>query len=74
MAVRIRESSIRTLMARKGIKTQIELAKLCDMNHISLNTLIKGRRKTISGTTIDRLCEILEAQPGDFLFYEPSVD
>ena len=72
MAVRIRESSLETLMERRGIKTQVELAQLCDLNHISLNRLIKGRRKNVSGGTIDKLCEVLDAQPGDFLYYEPN--
>jgi len=61
-------------MARRGIMTQVELARLCGMNHISLNTLIKGRRKSVSGATIEKLCKVLNAQPGDFLYYEPEPE
>jgi len=59
---------------RCGDGEKFELAQLCGMNHISLNRLIKGRRKNVSGGTIDKLCEVLEAQPGDFLYYEPRAE
>jgi len=35
----------------------------------SLNKVLKGRQSPGSAT-IDKLCEILGAQPGDFLFHE----
>ena len=68
--MRIQESNIKTLMAKQGIKTQIELARLCNLNHVNLNRLIKGRRESLSGVTINKLCEVLDAQPGDFLYFK----
>ena len=72
MAVRIRESRLKILMEKEGIKSQAELSRRCDMEPQSLNRAIKGRQKSIGGTTIDKLCRILNAQPGDFLYYEPD--
>jgi transcriptional regulator with XRE-family HTH domain len=69
MALRIRESSIEVLMKRAQIRTQTELASLCDMRVQSLNKVLKGRQSPGSAT-IDKLCEVLGAQPGDFLFHE----
>ena len=68
----IRESRIKVLMEKEGIGTQTELARRCNMGVVSLNRLIKGRRKSIGGATIEKLCQVLNAQPGDFLYYEPG--
>ncbi len=70
--MRIRESRIKNLMEKEGIKSQAELSRRCGMEPQSLNRAIKGRQKSIGGTTIDKLCRILNAQPGDFLYYEPD--
>ena len=72
MAVYIREASIRKLMERSGIDTQAELARRCNMTPIGLNRLIKNRRRGMHSATIDKLCRELNAQPGDFLYYEPD--
>lgn len=68
--MKIRKSSLDELMEKCGIKTQIELAELCNMHPVSLNRLIKGKRRNISGSTMNKLCSVLRAQPGDFLYYE----
>ncbi|MBT4502001.1 MAG: helix-turn-helix transcriptional regulator [Gemmatimonadetes bacterium] len=60
---------MRILAKRAQIRTQTELASLCDMRVQSLNKVLKGRQSPGSAT-IDKLCEILGAQPGDFLFHE----
>jgi len=70
--VRIRESRIKVLMEKEGIKSQAELARRCSMRVVSLNRLIRGHRTSIGGSTINQLCRVLNAQPGDFLYYEPE--
>ena len=72
MAVYIRAENLKKLMKREGIKTQTELAQRCDLTITGLNRLIKHRRKGMDSTTIDKLCRELNAQPGDFLYYEPD--
>ena len=74
MAVLIRESRIKVLMEKEGIRSQAELARRCGMKPQGLNRAIKGRQKHVGGSVIDRLCQILNAQPGDFLYYEPGPD
>ena len=72
MPVRIRESRIKTLMEKEGIRSQAELARRCNMGVVSLNRAIKGRQKNVGSSTVDKLCQVLNAQPGDFLYYEPE--
>ena len=74
MPVRIRESRIKVLMEKEGIKTQTELARLCDMGVVSLNRAIRGRQKNVGSSTVDKLCRVLNAQPGDFLYYEAEPE
>jgi len=68
----IRIENLRELMQREGIKTQTELAGRIGLTVTSLNRLVKRRRKGMDSTTIDKLCRELNAQPGDFLYYEPD--
>jgi len=67
----VERTHLRTLAKRAQIRTQTELASLCDMRVQSLNKVLKGRQSPGSAT-IDKLCEVLGAQPGDFLFHEPD--
>jgi transcriptional regulator with XRE-family HTH domain len=71
MALRIRESSIDVLMKRVDIPSRSELARRCGMLPQSLNRYLKNRQSPGSAT-VDKLCEVLGAQPGDFLFHEPD--
>lgn len=72
MAVFIREENLKKLMQREGIRTQTELARRCGLTVVGLNQLVRRRRKGMDSTTIDKLCRELNAQPGDFLYYEPD--
>lgn len=36
--------------------------------------LKNGRAKAIRFTTLERICEVLECQPGDILRWEPAQD
>ena len=38
----------------------------------NLSVLKSGRAKAIRFSTLDKLCEILDCQPGDLLAFEPS--
>lgn len=68
----IHQERLKKLMERSGIKTQAELARRCGINRVSLNRLIRHHRGGINSSTIDSLCGVLNAQPGDFLYYTPD--
>ena len=72
MPVYIRVENLKKLMEREGISTQTELARRCGLTQPALNRLVKRRRRGMDSTTIDKLCRELNAQPGDFLYYEPD--
>lgn len=72
MALNIDEKKLKLLMKRSGIKTQTELARRTGLARESLNRLIKNRRRSMDGETINRLCGVLNAQPGEFLYYTPD--
>lgn len=38
----------------------------------NLSVLKSGRAKAIRFTTLEKLCEVLECQPGDLLAFEPG--
>ena len=68
----IRAENLKKLMRREGIKTQGDLAERCGLTQPALSRLVKRRRRGMDSTTIDKLCRELNAQPGDFLYYEPD--
>lgn len=53
--------------------TLTELAKRVDVTIANLSILKNGRAKAIRFSTLSRLCEVLECQPGDLLgFHKPE--
>jgi putative transcriptional regulator len=57
------------LLADRGM-TLTELAERVGITVVNLSILKNGRAKAIRFTTLTRLCEVLDCQPGDLL----SVD
>lgn len=54
-------------------KRKIKLGELADKVGISiqnLSVLKSGRAKAIRFSTLDRICEVLQCQPGDILKYD----
>ena len=56
-----RKMRLNTLAERVGITAQ------------NLSVLKTGRAKAIRFSTLERLCEVLECEPGDLLAYEKGV-
>jgi DNA-binding Xre family transcriptional regulator len=69
LGLKIRESSIIGLMAKVEIASKAELARRCNMKPQSLSSYVKNKRRASAGM-IERFCEVLDAQPGDFIYYE----
>ncbi|MFC7327465.1 helix-turn-helix domain-containing protein [Marinactinospora rubrisoli] len=65
IAVRLDE-----LLAERGM-TLAELSRRVDVTVVNLSVLKNGRARAIRFSTLARLCEVLNCQPGDLLGYRP---
>ncbi len=60
------------MMARRKISSN-ELAERIGITAANLSVLKTGKAKAIRFSTLEKLCEVLDCQPGDILAYEPNV-
>ena len=54
------------MMAKRKISSG-ELARIIDITPANLSILKTGKAKAIRFSTLDKLCEALDCQPGDLL-------
>ncbi|MFD6495478.1 helix-turn-helix domain-containing protein [Streptomyces sp. NPDC059944] len=54
------------LLEERGM-TLAELADRVGVTHVNLSILKNGRARAVRFTTLTRLCEVLDCQPGDLL-------
>ncbi len=59
------------LLSERGM-TLTELAGHVGVTNVNLSVLKNGRAKAIRFTTLTRICEVLQCQPGDLLSYRPG--
>lgn len=59
------------LLSEHGM-TLTELANRVGVTNVNLSVLKNGRAKAIRFTTLTRICEVLQCQPGDLLSYRPG--
>jgi putative transcriptional regulator len=59
------------LLSQRGM-TLTELSAKVDLTLANLSILKNGRARAIRFTTMAKLCEALDCQPGDLLSYQPS--
>lgn len=52
--------------------TLAELASRVGVTNVNLSILKNGRAKAVRFTTLTRICEVLDCQPGDLLSYRPT--
>jgi putative transcriptional regulator len=52
--------------------TLTELANRVGVTIVNLSVLKNGRAKAIRFTTLTRICEVLQCQPGDLLSHRPG--
>jgi putative transcriptional regulator len=61
------------MLSKRGM-TLTELSARVDVTVVNLSILKNGRARAIRFSTLARLCEALDCQPGDLLSYEaPAV-
>ncbi|MFF5305147.1 helix-turn-helix domain-containing protein [Streptomyces sp. NPDC013161] len=59
------------LLSERGM-TLTELAHRVGVTNVNLSVLKNGRAKAIRFTTLTRICEVLQCQPGDLLSHRPG--
>ena len=61
------------MMAKRKISSN-ELAEIIDITPANLSILKTGKAKAIRFSTLEKLCEALDCQPGDLLEYAPDEE
>ncbi len=62
---------IDVMLARRKMRSK-ELAQKVGLTEANLSLLKNGHVKGIRFSTLDKLCEVLQCQPGDLLSYGPG--
>lgn len=57
------------MMAKRKISSK-ELAERLDLTESNLSILKNNKSKGIKWQTLDKLCDILECEPGDLIKYQ----
>ncbi len=57
------------MMAKRKISSG-ELAEKIDITPANLSVLKTGKAKAVRFSTLEKLCEVLDCQPGDILEYK----
>jgi putative transcriptional regulator len=68
----IRVTLDRILLERRMSLT--DLSAHVDVTLANLSILKTGKAKAIRFSTLNKLCRVLDCQPGELLAYEPSED
>lgn len=65
------EINLDVMMAKRKISSN-ELAEKIDITPANLSVLKTGKAKVVRFSTLEKLCEALDCQPGDILAYIPD--
>ena len=60
------------MLARRKMKLN-DLADLIEITPQNLSVLKAGRARAIRFTTLEKICDVLDCQPGDILEFERPV-
>jgi putative transcriptional regulator len=64
--------NVDVMLARRKMRLN-ELADRVGITAQNLSVLKTGRARAIRFSTLEKLCEVLDCQPGDLLYFENSV-
>ncbi|HIF9091836.1 TPA: helix-turn-helix domain-containing protein [Photobacterium damselae] len=70
MTIRI---NLDVMMAKRKMRLKT-LAKEVEITEANLSVLKNGKAKAIRFSTLEKLCAVLDCQPGDILEFDPSND
>jgi putative transcriptional regulator len=59
------------MLERRGM-TLTELAAAVDISLVNLSILKTGKARAVRFSTLTRICEVLNCQPGDLLTYDTT--
>ncbi|MFE9560252.1 helix-turn-helix domain-containing protein [Streptomyces sp. NPDC006487] len=59
------------VLAERGM-TLTELSALVGITVVNLSVLKNGRAKAIRFSTLSRICDVLQCQPGDLITHDPA--
>lgn len=59
------------MMAKRKISSN-ELAEIIEITPANLSVLKTGKAKAVRFSTLEKLCEVLNCQPGDILEFRPE--
>jgi len=60
------------VMARRKMRSK-ELAEAIDITEANLSLLKSGKVKGVRFSTLEKICVVLECQPGDILEFRPDA-
>ena len=60
------------MLAKRKMRSK-ELAELVGITEQNISLLKSGKVKGVRFDTLDKICEVLDCQPGDILEYRPAV-
>lgn len=63
------EINLDVMMAKRKISSN-ELAAAIGITPANLSVLKTGKAKAIRFSTLEKICEVLQCQPGDILYYK----
>jgi putative transcriptional regulator len=61
------------MLARRKMRLNT-LAEMVGITPQNMSVLKTGRAKAIRFTTLEKLCQVLDCQPGDILAYEKAAE
>jgi putative transcriptional regulator len=59
------------MLARRKMRSR-DLAATVGITEVNISLLKSGKVKGVRFDTLERICEVLQCQPGDLLVYEPQ--
>lgn len=65
--------NLSVLLAQRGMSVQ-DFAQAVDITAANVSILKNGHAKAIRFSTLEKICQVLECQPGDILSYTPQGD
>lgn len=60
------------MLARRKMRSR-DLAAAVGISEVNISLLKSGKVKGVRFDTLERICEVLQCQPGDLLVYEPEA-
>jgi putative transcriptional regulator len=61
------------MLARRKMRSR-DLAAAVGITEVNISLLKSGKVKGVRFDTLERICEVLQCQPGDLLAYEPDTN